>query len=300
MPVATRRGRGRRGRGRSRSAVSAVVRTTSAERAGGGAAAAPSAARIRSFSAGRRTVIRNASGRRRTTRPCASSRSARSAPCDGQTKFAGGGRAVEARPRAAPRASAPARRSSPRRRAAGLRSAAAAMRAAGAATGAGSRRRSSSRGDLRRGDRIADPQRGEAERLRERPERDQVRRPGDQRHDRLRRRTRSTPRRRRRPRPGSDAGERGDLLRLDELAGRVVRVADPDEVGARPVVGELGALDPARDRVERVGRLLHERAPAGAEKGPRGERDQPVRAGAGDDLLRLDSGVGRAASRSSR
>ena len=145
--------------------------------------------------------------------------------------------------------------------------------------------------DLGRGDRVADAQRGEAERLRERPQDDEVRR---LRHERRRRLAAVLEVRlvdddgRVRERPC----ERGDLLRLDELAGRIVRIADPDEVGLRRVVGQLRTLDPGGDRVDRVRRLLHERLAARPEEGPRRERDQPVGAGPGDDLLGLDPRVG--------
>jgi hypothetical protein len=199
---------------------------------------------MRSFSAGRRTVMRNPSARRRTTRPCASSSSARSAPRTTAKLPADGGQSNPAASRAARIRSLSAIVSSTS--SCGLRSAAAAMRADGAETGAGSRRRSSSRA-IGRGDCVTDTQGGEAERLRG-----------------VRMATRfgvsaisgatvfppyskyalvhDDHRLRIRP------GECGDLLRLDELPGRVVRIAEPDEIGLRRVVGELGASIPSRPR----------------------------------------------------
>ena len=66
------------------------------------------------------------------------------------------------------------------------------------------------------------------------------------------------------------ARERGDRLAARRsCAGRVRRVADPDDVDARERlrlerrVDDLGALDSARDRVQRVGRRLHRGRPAG-------------------------------------
>ena len=274
-----------------RSAVSAVVRTTSAERVGAGAGVAPSAARIRSFSAGSRTVIRIPSGKRRTTRPCASSRRRGLVRADEDEV-----RRATAGSRSRRRASAARIRSrsatSPRRRAAGSRSAAAAMRAAGAATGAGSRRRSSSRATSRR----RRPRSRRGARRGRTPSTACGARSGSasrrQRHDGLRRRTRSTPRRRRRRRPDSDRASAA--ISSGSTSSPVGLFGLQTQIRSAPgrVVGQLRALDPGGDRVQRVGRAPDVRAAAGPEEGAGGERDQPVGAGAGDDLLRLDAGVG--------
>ena len=97
-------------------------------------------------------------------------------------------------------------------------------------------------GDLRRGDRVADAERREAERLRERPDRDQVRRlaiSGTTVLPPYSKYASSTTT----AASGMRPRERRDLLGLDQLAGRVVRVADPDQVGARP-----GRRSPRRPR----------------------------------------------------
>ena len=167
-----------------RSAVSAVVRTTSAERAAAGAGAAPSAARMRSFSAGSRTVIRIASGQAADDEPLRLELVGAAGEARTTTKFAGGRRAVEAggeqrlahplalgdrlldvEPRLAERGGG-----DPRGGRADRRGIAAAVELGG---------------ELGRRDRVADAQRREAERLRQRADRDQVRRRRDQRDDRL-------------------------------------------------------------------------------------------------------------------
>ena len=121
-------------------------------------------------------------------------------------------------------------------------------------------------GGLRRRDRVADAQRGEAERLRERPQHDQVRQLGDERHagdaGELPVRLVDDDRRLR-----VCARESGDLGGVAQLAGRVVRVADPDQVGAVRLGHDLGALELRRDPVEAVRRREDRRAPAGGEEG---------------------------------
>ena len=121
-------------------------------------------------------------------------------------------------------------------------------------------------GDLRARDRVADPQRGEAERLRERPEHDHVRMLLDQRH-------RALPAVLEVGLVDDDCGARvlarelGDPALLEELARGVVRVTDPDHVRAAGLGDDLGALDLAREAVERVrGRRDRGRA-AGREVG---------------------------------
>ena len=274
-----------------RRAVSAVVRTTSAERVAAGGGAAPSAARIRSFSAGRRTVIRNAvcpaaddealrlqlvgavgaRGRRRSSRPTAGT----SKPAREQRlphPLALGDRLLDVELRVAERGGG-----DPRGRGRDGRRVAPPVELAG---------------DLGRGDRVADPKRGEAERLRQRPD---ARRgsaspatSGATVFPPYSKYASSTTT----AASGYDRASAAISSGSTSSPGRVVRVAEPDEVGLGRIVGELGPFDPRGDRVHRVRRLLDEGAAAGAEEGPRGERDQPVGAGAGDDLLGLDAGVG--------
>jgi hypothetical protein len=71
-----------------RSAVSELVRETSAFLPGGGPAVAPSASSRTSFSGGRRNEIRIPSGKARTTSPATSSRSASGSSVRTQTKLA--------------------------------------------------------------------------------------------------------------------------------------------------------------------------------------------------------------------
>ena len=145
---------------------------------------------------------------------------------------------------------------------------------------------------LPRGDRPADAKSREPEGLRKRAQDDQVRLLVDQRHagragvlvvglvDHHRRRR-------------LGAGERGDLGRIAQLSGRVVRVADPDQVGAvgrarHRCTGEL-----RRDPVQAVGGLLDDRRAAGAEEGARADQDQLVGPRAGDHLLSRHAAVAR-------
>ena len=148
------------------------------------------------------------------------------------------------------------------------------------------------RGGLRSGDRVADPQRGEPEGLRERPQHDQVRQLGDERDaggagelpvrlvdddGRLRVRAR----------------QRGDLVRVAQLAGGVVRIADPDQVRAVRLGDDRRALQLRRDPVEAVRRRRDRRPAAGGEEGLRADGDQLVGARTRNDLLRADAAVGR-------
>ena len=167
-----------------RSAVSAVVWTTSADRAAEGSDVAPRAARMRSFSAGSRTVIRNRVREAADDEPLRLELVGTIGEPRTRTKFAGGRRAVEAggeerlahplalgdrhldvEPRLAQRGGG-----DPRGGRRDRRGVAASVELAG---------------ELGRRDRVADAQRRQAERLRQRADRDQVRRLRDQRDDRL-------------------------------------------------------------------------------------------------------------------
>ena len=163
--------------------------------------------------------------------------------------------------------------------------------------GRGHARRGAAQLELRRGlrrrDRVADAQRGEAERLRERSQHDQVRLLGDQRH----------------------AGGAGELeVRLVDDDGRVrVLARDRRDLvhdraarrsgcsGCRPRSGRRRPAPSTTsapsscddDPVEPyVGGEIAARRP-GREVRLRAERDQLVRAGADDDLLGLDAAVRR-------
>ena len=265
----------RRARATMRSAVSAVVRTTSAERAGAGAGAAPSAARIRSFSAGSRTVIRNAvrnaaddealrlelvgarrrRGRRRSSRRTAGSRSRRrAAPSRIRSRSAIVSLDVEPRvaqrgggdPRRRARRRAPGRgggRARARPRARRPRSRRAAPRGRTPSTACGSRSGSASRRSAGR--------------------------PSS-------RRTRSTPRRRRPPRPG--ATRASAAISSGSTSSPVGLFGLQTQTRSAPAGSsvELGALDPGGDRVERVGRLLA-RTRAGPARGTSARRARSAR-----------------------
>ena len=87
--------------------------------------------------------------------------------------------------------------------------------------------------------------------------------------------------------------DRRDLVHAPQLAGRVVRVADPDQVGAVRILDDVRALQLRDDPVQAVRRRGDRRSAAGCEEGLGAERDQLVGARAGDDLLRLDAAVRR-------
>ena len=89
------------------------------------------------------------------------------------------------------------------------------------------------------------------------------------------------------------ACEQGDLGGIAQLAGGVVRVADPDQVGAVRLGDELGAHELRCDPVEAVRGREDRRAAAGSQEGARADGDQLVGAGADDDLLGLDAAVRR-------
>ena len=145
---------------------------------------------------------------------------------------------------------------------------------------------------LRCGDRIANTQRGEPEGFRERSQHDHVRQLGDERdrgdagelpvglvdHDRRLR---------------VSSRERRDLVRIAQLAGRVVGIADPDQVGAVRLGDDLRALQLRRDSEEAVGRREDRRAAARGEKRRRTEGDQLVGARTGNDLVSPGPAVGR-------
>ena len=87
--------------------------------------------------------------------------------------------------------------------------------------------------------------------------------------------------------------ERRDLLRAAQLAGRVVRVADPDQVGPVRILDDVRALQLRHDPVQPYVGGGDRRGAAGREEGLGAERDQLVGARAGDDLLRIDAAVRR-------
>ena len=145
--------------------------------------------------------------------------------------------------------------------------------------------------DLGGRDRPADAERGEAERLRQCPQHDQIRALRDQRHTararvlevglvdddrRVRLRQRN----------------RDDLGRIAQVAGRVVRIADPDH---RRAVGSglnVRAFELGDDPVQPIGGRLDRGGSARGEKGSRTDPDQLVRPRADDDLVGIDAAVG--------
>ena len=142
------------------------------------------------------------------------------------------------------------------------------------------------------GDGPADAERGEPERLRQRPQHDQVRQLGEQRHagdarvlevrlvdddDRV----------------GVGPRERRDLGRVAQVTRGVVRIADPDQRGALGVGSDARALELGDDPVQGIGGRLDRGDAAGSEVRSGAEADQLVRSGADHDLIRPDAAVGR-------
>ena len=140
-------------------------------------------------------------------------------------------------------------------------------------------------------ERVPDTERGEAERLRERSQDDEVGKlvdPGSARaravldvrlvgdDDRLR----------------CTLGQRRDLLGLDPAPGGVVGVADPVEVGVLAGGGEVRPAKRGRDPVQRVRRSRHRGAPTRPEEHLREQEDEVVRSGADDDVLGGEAHVG--------
>ena len=145
-------------------------------------------------------------------------------------------------------------------------------------------------GHLGRGERVADAQRREAERLRERAQHDHVRVPLEQRHARDARvlvvRLVDDDRR-----VGVRVRERRDLVWRPQLPRRIVRVADPDQVGPLGLLDHLRPLEQAREPVDGV-RRRRERGTATRREIRAGtERDQVVGAGTDHDLRRVDARV---------
>ena len=157
--------------------------------------------------------------------------------------------------------------------------------------GSGDRRRRPARlehcSGRRSCDRVPDPERGVAERLRHRSQHDQVRALAEPGHDGLA--------------AVLDVGLVDDhrsvgmaLRELDELGRRgdgarwVVGVAAPDQARAVSAVrpeDRIGAGEQRRDAVERVGRRDDRGRPPRREVGARTEQDEIVRSRADDDLL---------------
>ena len=143
-------------------------------------------------------------------------------------------------------------------------------------------------GDVRCGKRVADAQRREAERLREAANRDQVRRIRDQRHDRLAPvlevRLVDRDDRRRAGRAASAAISSGSSSTPVGLAGLQIQTTSTprERVGLeRAPPRRPRAFESARDRIERVRRLLNRGSPArGREtfaRPARSDRPRPLR-----------------------
>ncbi len=144
----------------------------------------------------------------------------------------------------------------------------------------------------------ADPQGREAERLRHRPDHDEVLELVDPRGTRAR--------------PVLDVGlvhhddrlgvvarTLHDLLGLPPASERVARIADPAQLGVVTGVDDCGAVQPGSDRVQRVRRRLDRRPRAGAEERLRDEQDEIVGPRPDDDVLGREADVrgGRLAER---
>ena len=281
MPVATRARPWPSSASEMRSAVSAVVRTTSAERAAAGAGAAPRAARMRSFSAGQADGdpdrVRNAaddealllepvgSGRRRPGR-------GRSSRADGGQSKPAASSASRIRSRSAtvcldvePGVAQRGRGDPGRGR--GDRSGVAAPVELARDLGRGDRvaRRAAPRGrtpSTACGSRSGSASRAISGTTVSPP------------YSKYASSTTTAA-------SGSERGERGDLLRLDAARRSGCSGCRPrrDRASAGLEPATLGALDPARDRVQRVGRRLRRRR-AGRARGtsaPRARSGRPRR-----------------------
>ena len=296
-PVATRARPSPSRSSETRSAVSVLVRTTSASRPGAGGAAAPSAARRTSFSRGRRSVIRIPPPVSRTTTP----RASRSGPSDGvadedevavtrsRVVACGRERVADAPALGVRRLDVEARFPQGRRRNPGGRAGDARGRPAPLQLG----------GDVGRGDGVPDPQRREPERLRERAQDDQIRQLLDER----------------------DAGDARVLeVRLVDDDGRVrmrprelrdlVDGRRSSPVGLFGLQTQISAAPSGSGRPRRPpARWRSGRARTSARRSRRPSRPRNVRAQSrisssapapSDDLLWRDAAIRDAASRSSR
>ena len=84
-----------------------------------------------------------------------------------------------------------------------------------------------------------------------------------------------------------------DLLRVDPCPERVVRVADPVQVGVRVGAGDLTAADGRRDAVDGIGRRVDRSTRPWPEEHLAEQQDEVVRPRSDDDVLGLRARVRR-------